>query len=158
MQTASTEAARDIIAPTPPKRELGGRMDECASRAAAGKSNKLIAKELGISEATVKVHLKQVFLRLGISHRSELVRRYPVSLYEQPMPELNGRVIDADQLGPTDTLVFDCISHGMTNKQIAAKLGIAEGTVRQKVRHALSQIGVENRVVGARWWVMVCGR
>ncbi|PWC64024.1 hypothetical protein TSH7_09780 [Azospirillum sp. TSH7] len=74
------------------------------------------------------------------------------------MPELGGRVTDPDQLSPTDVVVFECISRGMTNKEIAAKLGIAEGTVRQKVRHALSAVGIDNRVVGARWWVMVCGR
>lgn len=36
-----------------------------------GKSNKLIARELGLSEATVKVHIKNVLRKLGASNRTE---------------------------------------------------------------------------------------
>jgi two-component system nitrate/nitrite response regulator NarL len=37
----------------------------------AGKSNKTIARELGLSEATVKVHMKNVLRKLGATNRTE---------------------------------------------------------------------------------------
>jgi two-component system nitrate/nitrite response regulator NarL len=36
-----------------------------------GKSNKIIARELGLSEATIKVHIKNVLRKLGASNRTE---------------------------------------------------------------------------------------
>ncbi|QWF70066.1 response regulator transcription factor [Methylomonas paludis] len=38
-----------------------------------GKSNKLIARQLGIQEQTVKNHLRPVFLKLGVVRRTELL-------------------------------------------------------------------------------------
>jgi two-component system nitrate/nitrite response regulator NarL len=37
----------------------------------AGKSNKAIARELGLSEATVKVHMKNVLRKIGATNRTE---------------------------------------------------------------------------------------
>jgi two-component system nitrate/nitrite response regulator NarL len=36
-----------------------------------GKSNKAIARELGLSEATIKVHVKNIMQKLGVSNRTE---------------------------------------------------------------------------------------
>lgn len=41
--------------------------------AARGLSNKLIARELGIAESTVKTHLSVVFAELGVSNRTQAV-------------------------------------------------------------------------------------
>ncbi|MNF19318.1 Nitrate/nitrite response regulator protein NarL [compost metagenome] len=38
-----------------------------------GKPNKLIARELGISEGTVKIHLAAVFRALNVRNRTEAV-------------------------------------------------------------------------------------
>ncbi len=40
-------------------------------RVAAGKSNKLIARELGITEGTVKVHVKHLLRKLNLRSRVE---------------------------------------------------------------------------------------
>ena len=42
----------------------------CAVR---GQSNKLIARELGISDGTVKQHLNAVYRELGVNSRTEAV-------------------------------------------------------------------------------------
>ena len=40
---------------------------------ARGKANKLVAWELSVSEETVKAHLRAIFLKLGVSDRTEAV-------------------------------------------------------------------------------------
>jgi len=50
--------------------EIAGRELQVLRRVAAGDSNKQIARLLGITEATVKVHLKSIFRKLGVPNRS----------------------------------------------------------------------------------------
>ncbi|WP_404392021.1 response regulator [Humibacillus xanthopallidus] len=49
---------------------LSGREREVLSHVARGLANKQIARTLGISERTVKVHLGNVFRRIGVSDRT----------------------------------------------------------------------------------------
>lgn len=48
------------------------REDEIVSLIAGGKSNKVIARELGISDGTVKVHVKNILRKLNLSSRLEI--------------------------------------------------------------------------------------
>jgi DNA-binding NarL/FixJ family response regulator len=52
---------------------LTGREIEVLQRVAAGKSNKLIAAELNISEGTVKTHMKSILPKLDASDRTHAV-------------------------------------------------------------------------------------
>ena len=52
---------------------LSERQNEVLQRAIQGKSNKLIARELGVSEGTVKAHLSASFRALGVANRTEAV-------------------------------------------------------------------------------------
>jgi DNA-binding NarL/FixJ family response regulator len=52
---------------------LSGREIEILELVARGRSNKQIATELFISEATVKTHLLHVFAKLGVEDRTEAV-------------------------------------------------------------------------------------
>jgi DNA-binding NarL/FixJ family response regulator len=52
---------------------LTGREIQILQRVAAGNSNKLIAAELGISEGTVKTHMKSILPKLGASDRTHAV-------------------------------------------------------------------------------------
>ncbi|WP_343617357.1 response regulator transcription factor [Novosphingobium sp.] len=54
-------------------RPLAGRETTVLSLVALGRSNKHIAGDLGISEETVKAHLKSVFLKLGVADRTHAV-------------------------------------------------------------------------------------
>jgi DNA-binding CsgD family transcriptional regulator len=62
-------------------RELRGepnltpRQWEVLRQVASGSSNTQIARRLGLSEATVRKHLENVFLRLGVQSRTEAVAR-----------------------------------------------------------------------------------
>lgn len=64
----NTISGRERVASTLSPREL-----EVLSLVSRGFENKQIATELGISEATVKTHLKGVFVRLEASSRAEAV-------------------------------------------------------------------------------------
>ncbi len=52
---------------------LTGRELEISRLVSARQSNKSIAKELGISPRTVTTHLTNIYAKLGVSSRGELV-------------------------------------------------------------------------------------
>src|SRR5271169_5954613 len=55
-----------------------------------GQSNKEIARQLGIMPETVKTHVKNIFLKLGVEKRAQAVSR--------ANSRLNWRLADSDQL------------------------------------------------------------
>ena len=55
---------------------LSPRDQQVSAAVADGLSNKVIAARLGLSEGTVKVYLSQVYVKLGLSNRTELALWY----------------------------------------------------------------------------------
>jgi DNA-binding NarL/FixJ family response regulator len=55
--------------------ELSPRQREVFAGALRGKPNKVIARELGIAEGTVKIHLAMVYRALGVKNRTEAMYR-----------------------------------------------------------------------------------
>lgn len=49
------------------------RQKEVVSEMCKGKSNKEIARTLHISEATVKLHLTSIFIKLGVNNRTRAI-------------------------------------------------------------------------------------
>jgi DNA-binding CsgD family transcriptional regulator len=64
--------ARENQAPAPGLDNLTEREQQVVASAAAGKSNKQIAYELGISHSTARVLLSRAYARLGIRSRQQL--------------------------------------------------------------------------------------
>jgi DNA-binding NarL/FixJ family response regulator len=64
-------AARTLIGSrnSAPSHQLSDREREVLGLVTRGLSNKLIARELGISEKTVKAHLTAIFQRIGVTDR-----------------------------------------------------------------------------------------
>ncbi len=60
--------------------ELTKREAQIVSLISHGKSNKQIARDLGISENTIKTFLKRIFNKIGVHSRGELISE----LYNQP--------------------------------------------------------------------------
>lgn len=49
---------------------LSPRQRQTFDLVVAGRSNKEIARDLGLSEGTVKIHITKLFEKLGVHHRS----------------------------------------------------------------------------------------
>jgi DNA-binding NarL/FixJ family response regulator len=47
--------------------------------------------------------------------------------------------------------VLECVSRGLTNKEIAHELGISNETVKEHVQHTLSKLGLSDRTQAAVW-------
>ena len=54
-----------------------------------------------------------------------------------------------DRLSPADLRLLGLLADGRTNPRIAAELGVAEKTVRNRVSALLGVLGVEDRVQAA---------
>jgi DNA-binding NarL/FixJ family response regulator len=68
------KAAREVLTARTerkPMAELSAREREVLQLVAEGRPNKLIARELGISEKTVKAHLTSIFQRIGVTDRTQ---------------------------------------------------------------------------------------
>lgn len=61
------------LADRTPNSDLSPREREVLSLMAHGKSNKEIARTLGITEATVKCHVSVILMRLGVTDRTQAV-------------------------------------------------------------------------------------
>lgn len=67
-----------------------------------GKSNKIIARELGLSEATIKVHIKNVLRKLGASNRTEAA--IWMTKHRRMSANMNGHQATLDPLTPDSDL------------------------------------------------------
>lgn len=69
-------AELDALRSPPALPPLRTRARQVAEAAAAGLGNREIASRLGISENTVRTHLKQIYRALGVRTRAQLARRF----------------------------------------------------------------------------------
>jgi DNA-binding NarL/FixJ family response regulator len=86
---------------SPPEEMLGGHTGDLTARQVqvlvclrSGQSNKQIARELEMSEATVKVHVRQVMKRLGATNRTQAaVLAMQLPKIETGIPRRTGPVV-----------------------------------------------------------------
>lgn len=69
-----TQATIAITTPTPPPQVLSARELEILKRLVQGHANKVIARELRISDRTVETHRANIHRKLGIKTTADLVR------------------------------------------------------------------------------------
>ena len=55
-----------------PASRLSAKQEEVLQLLRQGQSNKVIASQLGLSEATVKVHLRCIMRKLGVANRTQV--------------------------------------------------------------------------------------
>ena len=73
----------------------------------------------------------------------------PVPGYVRGMKPTRGRPPHDDQLTPAEWSVVEWVRHGLTNRQIAERLTLAEKTVKNYVSTLLGKLGVESRTQAA---------
>jgi two-component system nitrate/nitrite response regulator NarP len=66
----SYDWTRDVVGQILTRREV-----EVVRLVSQGFANKVVARELGVREGTVKIHLHSIYRKLRVSSRSELILR-----------------------------------------------------------------------------------
>jgi len=74
MEAAGAESPESSVHNPTPLDKLTRREREVLSLLTAGHPNKEIARQMGLQEITVKVHLKGVYRKLGVANRTQAVR------------------------------------------------------------------------------------
>ena len=65
------------------------------------------------------------------------------------MSKARGRPPHDDQLTPTEWAVAEGVRHGLTNRQIAQEMYLAEKTVKNYVSSMLAKLGLTSRTQAA---------
>ncbi|MEQ6886363.1 two-component system response regulator NarL [Salicola sp. Rm-C-2C1-2] len=73
------------------------------------------------------------------------------ALRQQQTPETQGP--DYASLTPREKDILRHIAEGLSNKMVARRLDISEGTVKVHVKHLLKKLGLRSRVEAAVWAV-----
>jgi DNA-binding NarL/FixJ family response regulator len=68
---------------------------------------------------------------------------------QPPPPARDGRGGPAEALSEAETRVLRLLGEGMSNKEIAAALGLAEGTVKNRMSRIFEKLGVLDRTQAA---------
>ena len=71
------ESLRAQATPMATVHELSARARDVMQMAAQGLNNSAIASRLGISENTVRYHIKRIYRELGVRNRAQLAQRLP---------------------------------------------------------------------------------
>ncbi len=69
----------------------------------------------------------------------------------------SGRTTEPHGLSAREIEVMSLIADGQTNGQIAARLFLAEKTVKNHVRRIYSKLGVGSRPAAIAYWRSACG-
>jgi DNA-binding CsgD family transcriptional regulator len=71
---------------------------------------------------------------------------------EAPTPRRPGRQSVSDTLTVREREIASLVAHGLSNRDIAEKLVISEGTVEVHVKHVLGKLGFRSRAQVAGWF------
>jgi DNA-binding NarL/FixJ family response regulator len=108
-----------------------------------GCSNKEIGDALSISARTVKMHIRSMCQRCGLDESDGQKR---VRLINKVSGAVVVSIPDSMRLTPHQAIIARLVCHGLSNKEIAAKVGLSEGTVKNHLRPVFDKAGVWSRL------------
>lgn len=116
-----------------------------------GKSNKEIARDLRSVEATVKIHMKTILIKLGnLENRTQATMWALQNGYKPEQSADLGNV----RLTEHEIELLKLLADGRSNSFIADVLDIQESTVKVELKAIFRKIQVNNRTRAAIWAVM----
>ena len=115
-----------------------------------GLPNHSISESLRISERAVEGHIYSLLRKLRLGSRAQLSGWLLSSQQAPPAVAIAGPD-PLDPLTAREREVTTLIARGMTNREIAAELVIAEATVAVHVKRILSKTGFPSRSAIAAW-------
>jgi DNA-binding CsgD family transcriptional regulator len=139
--------------PDAPRRTIPARAREVLARTARGEATKVIAADLGVSEAAVSMALHAAMAGLRIGSVGELVRLAAGAdpetvfrddgLWAAALVAPAGAALDA--LTGAEREVLDELLRGATNGQIAARRNRSARTVANQLASVFAKLGVDSR-------------
>jgi DNA-binding NarL/FixJ family response regulator/transposase len=115
-----------------------------------GLPNHSISESLRISERAVEGHIYSLLRKLRLGSRAQLSSWLLSSQQAPPAAAIDCPEL-LDPLTAREREVTTLIARGMTNREIAAELVIAEATVAVHVKRVLSKTGFASRSAIAAW-------
>jgi DNA-binding NarL/FixJ family response regulator len=129
----------DIDQPIIKDLKLSPREKEVLTLSLQGLTNNKIARQLGITEATVKVYLMSVYGKLSVANPEE----FAAQAWKITADEITGCM--SGYLSPRVLETIQGITFGQQNNQIAITLGITEDTVKVHAKSVFRKLGCSRR-------------
>lgn len=107
-------------------------------------SNSLIISAINLVMAG-GIYVPPEVLQMSVQSSPEPMRELLASLNEQ-----NSDITDNNILTPRQKEVLACLAEGLSNKQIAYRLGVSEGTIKIHITLLLRALEVTNRLAAVR--------
>ena len=125
---------------------LTPRQQEVLQLATSGLTRAQTAERFGIAVSTVMTHRHQILRRLGVPTICAAV-----ALVREPRSDLSRSTKALEGLGPAQLQVLRCVAEGLTNQEIADRIGRSIHTVKNQLYLIYRMLGVTNRMsaVGA---------
>ena len=84
-------------------------------------------------------------VRQGGAPMSREIARKVIASFQEPATNVN----EVEGLSPREHEILELLAAGFPNKQIAARLGLTDGTVRWHLRHVYNKLHVRSRMEAA---------
>lgn len=139
---------------------LTPRENEVLSLVREGRSSKEIARDLGITRATVRCHVQRVLTKLGVATRLQAAALITAMTAPSPAPKpalgpaparvpacvpaCVAREPTVRELTPRETQVLRCISLGIGRSEIAKHLFMSPHTARTHIQRILAKLEVHS--------------
>lgn len=90
-------------------------------------------------EIIQRVHAGERFIQPAVAHKI-------LSEFAKPGGQTETSSAEYEPLTDREVMIISCLARGLTNRQIAQELSLAEGTVRNYTSNILTKLHVANRV------------